>query len=254
MTLQPKSTKYDKDKVRKIAGKAVDFLLPPLCPITGDIVDKIGMISPEFWHELSFINDPYCARCGSPFSFDSGDATCGACLDHPPVYNQGRSALAYNDASRDMILKFKHGDQLHAVKAFTPWLLQSGKSLIDEADIIIPVPLHRMRILKRRYNQADIIARDLMRHYPEKTYIPDALLRVRNTQSQGHKKFEERKKNIRNAFEIHPEKSANIDNKNILIIDDVYTTGATLNECAQTLLDGGASTVNVLTVARVVKE
>lgn len=253
MTIAPPPPN-EKQKIEEFARHAVDFLLPPLCPITGEMVDKVGMIAPEFWHELSFINDPFCKRCGAPFAFDAGDAECGACLDHPPVFTQGRSALAYNDASREMILKFKHGDQLHAVKAFTPWLITAGNNLIEAADIIIPVPLHSRRLLKRRYNQADIIARDLMRHYPHKTYIPDALLRTRHTESQGHKKVNDRKKNIRKAFEVNPNHKRAIEGKTILIIDDVYTTGATLNECAQTLMDDCAGIVNTLTVAKVVKD
>lgn len=254
MNLQSLFTKYDKQNLRKVAGLAVDFILPPLCPITGDFVDKVGMISPAYWGQLSFIHDPFCVRCGAPFSFDAGDAECGACLDHPPVYHRGRSALVYNDASREIILKFKHGDQMHAARAFVPWLLNAGHDLIAQADIIIPVPLHRMRLLKRRYNQADIMARHLMAHCADKTYLTNGLIRTRNTESQGHKKTKDRAQNIRRAFAINPDHSDKIKGKNILILDDVYTTGATVNECAKTVLDHGATQVDILTLAKVVKE
>ena len=177
--------------------------------------------------------------------------TCGECIDNPKIYNSNRSALAYDDSSRDMILRFKHGDQMHAVKAFIPWLKQAGNLLLTNADIIIPVPLHYWRLVKRRYNQADIIGRELAKHYPNITYSSDTLLRVKNTQSQGHKRAKDRKKNVAKAFAVNP--LYNLEGKNIVIVDDVYTTGATLNECAKMLYRAGASEVNCLTLARVVK-
>jgi ComF family protein len=254
MPLQSNNLKYDKEKLARFGNKCVDFILPPLCPVTGEMVDQLGMVDPKFWQQLTFINSPFCDACGTPFAFDAGEAQCGACLDHPPTFCKNRSALAYNDASREMILKFKHGDQLHAVKAFTPWLIAVGHHLIEEADIICPVPLHLKRLVKRRYNQADIIARDIIKHYPHKSYAPNLLVRTRNTESQGHKKATDRQKNIRNAFDLNPKAVKGIEGKNILIIDDVYTTGATLNECSKTLLNNGAQSVNTLTLAKVVKD
>jgi ComF family protein len=237
-----------------MSKKAINFFLPPICPVTGELVEENGMVSPQFWQALSFINAPYCDKCGAPFAFEAGDIQCGLCLDNPPDYHMGRSALVYNDASRDIILKFKHGDQTHAVKAFTPWLVSAGRALLETCDIIMPVPLHPFRLIKRRYNQADLIARELHTLYPTKTYLSDGLKRTRNTVSQGHKKKNERKSNIAKAFAVSPKHANKIKGKTILIIDDVHTTGATLNECAKTLLKGGAAQVNVLTLARVVKD
>lgn len=254
MELQSLNIKYDKQKLSAVVGQAVDFLLPPLCPATGDIVDKIGMVSPQFWQGLSFIHAPYCKRCGLPFAYDMADALCAACLDHPPCYHTARSALNYDDHSRDIILKFKHGDHLHAARAFVPWLITAGNSLITQADIITPVPLHQSRLVKRRFNQADIMARHLMPSYPGKIYIPDLIHRIRATESQGHKKAKDREKNIRKAFAVNPKYRDHIIGKTILVIDDVYTTGATVNECARVLYDGDAAQVDILTLARVVKD
>jgi len=240
--------------MNSMSKKAINFFLPPICPVTGELVDENGMVSPQFWQSLSFINAPYCAKCGAPFAFDEGDMQCGLCLDNPPDYHMGRSALAYNDASRDIILKFKHGDQTHAVKAFTPWLVSAGRALLDTCDIIMPVPLHPLRLIKRRYNQADLIARELHATTQTKTYLPDGLKRIKNTASQGHKKKSERKSNISRAFTVNPKHADTITGKTILIIDDVHTTGATLNECAKTLYNCGAAKVNVLTLARVVRD
>jgi ComF family protein len=237
--------------LQKYGNHLVDFILPPLCPATGEMVDMLGMVDPKFWQSLNFINAPLCQKCGSPFAFEAEDMTCGECLENPPLYHQNRSALAYDDGSRSMILRFKHGDQIHAVKAFIPWLRQVGQELLSDADIMIPVPLHRMRLIKRRYNQADIIGRELVNYYPNITYYPDALLRIKNTMSQGHKKAKDRKKNVFRAFQTNP--IYNYEDKNIVMIDDVYTTGATLNECAKMLYRAGAKEVNCLTLAKVVK-
>lgn len=241
-------TKHTKIMYNKIA----DFLLPPLCPATGENVDTLGMVAPQYWTSLNFINAPYCTRCGTPFEFEASHLSCGHCIDNPPTYNQNRSALTYDDASREIILRFKHGDQTHAVKAFIPWLKQAGYELLESTDIITPVPLHTMRLIKRRYNQSDLIGRELSKHYPDITYIPDALIRVKNTVPQGHKKAKDRKTNVSRAFKMTPKH--NIEGKKILLIDDVYTTGATLNECAKTLYHAGATEVNCLTLARAVKD
>jgi ComF family protein len=112
--------------------------------------------------------------------------------------------------------------------------------------------LHAMRLIKRRYNQSDLIGRELSKHYDKIDYIPDALIRVKNTIPQGHKRAKDRKTNVSRAFKINPKH--NIEGKKILLIDDVYTTGATLNECAKTLYRAGASEVNCLTLARAVKD
>lgn len=253
MTVHRENEKYDKHTMVQIGGRLVDFVLPPLCPATGEMVDRIGMVSPAYWQSLAFIHAPFCNTCGLPFSFDGETMQCGACLDHPPVFRQARAALAYDDASRDLILRFKHGDQTHAVQAFLPWLKQAGLAMIEQADILLPVPLHPLRLIKRRYNQADLIGRALARHYPHLTYLPDGLARSRNTASQGHKKKAERENNLRNAFTIRPVHHRIFTGKTVLVIDDVFTTGATANECAKTLYRAGAKAVDVLTLARVVR-
>ena len=230
-------------------GEAIDFLLPPRCVVSGVPVERQGMISPEIWGELNFVSDPACKRCGLPFEFNMEADICAACLDHPPVFDKARAALRYDDGSRSVVLGFKHGDQLHAVKAFTPWLQKAGAGLIRRADIIAPVPLHYWRLVRRRYNQSALMAKDLARE-SEKTYIPDLLLRTRATPPQGHLKAGERAANVRKAFALGEHK---VKDRNILLIDDVMTSGATANECASVLKKAGANRVDVLTLARVVK-
>lgn len=234
----------------------VDLILPPRCIVSGELVDKQGVLSSEAWKQLSFISDPQCNRCGFPFDFDSGEIKegniCLGCLKSPPVFDKARAALVYDDASRDIILGFKHGDQMQSVPSFMPWLLQAGGKLLEKADYILPVPLHRFRLMRRRFNQSAIIAQFLSKEVRVPVVL-DGLARNRATQTQGHLNSNERQRNVKNAFCVNEAYLDKIKGKNIVLIDDVYTTGATVNECAKELLKSGVGAVNILTLARVVK-
>jgi len=233
--------------------QAVNTILPPRCVVSGEIVDRQGVLSPETWTQLDFIAQPYCKKCGLPFEFDVGeDALCVACLERPPSFDSARAALKYNDASRSLILGFKHGDKTHAVQVFAPWLKRSGAEMLERADILVPVPLHRWRLLRRRYNQAALIAKGLSQ-YCGIAHMPDALGRVRATTSQGHLGRGERAKNVRGAFQVSPSRLADIKGKSVVLVDDVYTSGATVMECTKALKKAGAAEVHVLTLARVVR-
>lgn len=250
-----------KEKIKKIADLALDTILPPRCVVTGEMVDRQGMISPSAWSELDFINNPQCDKCGVPFGFEvagvegidgENGTQCLQCLDYPPPYNTARSALKYNDQSRNMILGFKHADKTHAALAFVPWLKMAGAGMLEEAEAFIPVPLHRWRLLKRRYNQSSMMAHYLSRE----TNIPvlhQGLLRTRPTQTQGHLNFEQRRKNVKRAFVANDKHVDDIKGKTLILIDDVYTTGSTVKECTKALTKAGAKAVHVLTLARVVR-
>lgn len=240
--------------MRQILGTAVDFILPPRCVVSGEIVEEQGMLASQAWASLNFISRPYCDCCGLPFELDMGDAElCASCLSSPPYFDKARAALRYDTASRNLILGFKHGDQIHAVKAFSPWLLRAGESFLSGADYLVPVPLHRWRFLKRRYNQAALIA-DALSKAASVPVLYDALLRNRATPVQGHLKRDERKKNVARAFTLGPDfDRLDLKDRIIVLIDDVFTTGATTNECARVLKKGGAKEVYILTLARVVR-
>lgn len=236
--------------------KLIDVVLPPRCIVTGEIVDRQGMVDAKVWRDLHFIGEPLCSCCGFPFEFQVGGTAdtllCAGCIARKPVYASARAALVYDDASRNMILKFKHADQTHAVYAFLPWLKRAGAAMLEKADYIVPVPLHRFRLWRRRYNQAALIAQVLAKDCGL-PYLPDALQRHKATPSQGHLGYKERQKNVRNAFTVVPRCKTMLENKTIILIDDVYTTGATVKECAKALLKAGAKEVHILAVARVVK-
>jgi ComF family protein len=236
--------------------KLIDLVLPPRCPITGEMVDSQGTVSAQAWKDLSFISSPCCFVCGFPFEFiaqiGDNENVCAACLLNRPEYDKSRSALVYNEYSRDFILGFKHGDQTQSVVAMVPWLYQAGAGLWPEVDVIAPVPLHRWRLLRRRYNQSVLMGRAISKRVGI-SFSPDILIRKRHTVVQGHLNASERHKNVASAFTVHPKRKNNVLGKTIMLIDDVYTTGSTVNECARVLKKAGADKVYVLTLARVVR-
>ncbi|MBX2834351.1 MAG: ComF family protein [Micavibrio sp.] len=238
----------------KTASKMIDTILPSRCIISGEIVDGQGLIASSQWGRLNFICTPHCDTCGFPFDFEvSEGALCAACLDYPPKYDSARSALVYDDVSRQFVIAFKHSDKTHYAPAFIPWLIRAGQELIDESDVIVPVPLHPLRLVRRRYNQAALLAMFLGKE-TGLGVANDAIRRTRATKTQGHLNMVERKKNVRKAFEVNPRRNDAIKGKRVLLLDDVYTTGATVNECTRALKIAGAKEVHVLTLARAVKD
>lgn len=231
----------------------LDAVLPPRCPVTGSLVGMQGTLAPELWSQLTFLHKPHCACCGNPFGMRADETMrCGSCLAEPPLFHRARAALKYDDHAASLILPFKHADKTLLKNVFTPYLLQAGEELFTDADAFIPVPLHRWRLLKRRYNQAALLAQSLSEQTRIKTWL-HALRRSNATESQGHKSKTERAENIRGAFSFNEKYAVPIRNKNVILIDDVLTSGATANECAKMLLKHGAARVDVLTIARVIR-
>ncbi|PIW25910.1 MAG: amidophosphoribosyltransferase [Rhodospirillales bacterium CG15_BIG_FIL_POST_REV_8_21_14_020_66_15] len=238
--------------------RLLDVILPPHCLACGVTVDEPGSLCPGCWDTVTFLGPPACARCGLPFEFDVGEGTlCAACIRRPPVYERARAVFAYDDASRDMILGFKHADRTEAAPAFGRWLARAGAELIGQADLVAPVPLHWTRLWRRRYNQSALLARALVRLARpgdrSLAVIPDLLVRRRRTPSQGGLGAAQRARNVRGAFRVNPRFQARLRGARVLLVDDVFTTGATVEACARVLLRAGAGAVDVLTLARVVR-
>lgn len=236
---------------RTVYRTVLDFIVPPLCPICKKRVLLTHGLCSECFSKIHFICRPYCEICGKPFEFDIPEETrCGACCKKNPIFTKARSAFIYDSFSAKLILPFKHSDHLELAPLLTNLLYRAGADLLADTDLIIGVPLHRFRHIKRKYNQADVLAKRLAEksHIP---YHPTILIRKRATVSQGHMKAADRKRNVAGAFGIKNKHL--IKDKNILLIDDVFTTGATINECSKILLKNGAAKVFVLTLARVVK-
>lgn len=157
--------------------------------------------------------------------------------------------MLYNDHSKNLTLSFKYGDRIHAAKSLAAWMYRAGQEFWGDADILMPVPLHRWRLLKRRYNQAALLAQNIAR-LAQKPVLVDGLERTRPTPTQGHLSRKERLTNIKGAFRVKSCYLPRIENKTIVLVDDVLTTGATVNECSHVLLQAGAKAVNILTIAR----
>jgi ComF family protein len=237
---------------RRLTAAVLDLVLPPRCIGCGARVDMAGLTCARCWSQLTFIAAPLCDRCGSPFDFAiEGALLCAACLAVPPPYDHARAALVYDEGSRGLILSFKHGDRLHAAPAFGAWMARAGADLLAGANLIAPVPLHRWRLLKRRYNQAALIA-DHAGKLSGVVHIPDLLERRRATPSQGSLGPSARARNVAGAFRLKPRHAERVKGARIVLIDDVLTTGATVGACARALRRGGAAKVDVLTLARVV--
>ena len=235
-------------------NSALNILLPPRCIATGEVVDAPGMISPAFWSALTFIEEPLCDCCGIPFSFPAAPGSiCANCMEIEPIFTKARAAVIYDDTSRKVILEYKYGDRLQAVHTFTPWMMRAGKGMIEQSDYILPVPLHMKRLWQRRFNQSALLARELAKRSATPC-LPDGLHRARYTVPQKGLSRKERSANVQNAFTIPQKYQDYFKGKNILLVDDVLTSGATLNECARTLKKAGAHHIFVLTIARVMKE
>lgn len=236
---------------KKVAERALDLVLPPLCLVCDEPVGGTATLCPVCWSKIQFIAPPLCACCGAPFDIPVDDGTlCGACLLQAPAYKSARSAMLYDDASRKLILGFKHGDRTYAATPLAVWMQRAGGESLAQADVLVPVPLHRWRLFKRRYNQAGLLAQGIGA-LAGKTVLPDALVRVRATVSQGHMRRKERQENVRGAFAVTPRGADLIKGKTLMLVDDVLTTGATVEECARALLAAGAVRVDVLTLSRV---
>ena len=191
-----------------------------------------------------------CFSCGLPFDFEVGsDTRCASCIAKPPAFDSARSVLRYDDASRAAILALKRSDRLDLVPAFARWLERAGRDLTPETDLIVPVPLHRRRLWSRRYNQSGLLASELGKLIG-KPVAMQTLQRTRATPSQGDMpSAKARRRNVRGAFRAAPE----LRDKTVLLIDDVLTTGATVDACSRALKRAGAARVFVLTLARVVR-
>ncbi len=230
----------------------LDVLLPPRCLACAQAVDLPGRLCGACWAKVDFIAAPYCHCCGLPFAFDEGAGSlCGACLGSPPAFDHARAVLRYNGVARSLVLGFKLGDRTHGAPAFAAWMGRGGADLIAAADAVTPVPLHRWRLFTRRYNQSGLLASEIAAN-AGLAFEPDLLVRTRNTKSQGRLGRLGRFENVRGAFAVRAARE--VAGRRIILIDDVMTTGATVNACAATLKRAGAASVVVLTLARVVGE
>jgi ComF family protein len=237
---------------RALGRGLADLLLPSMAHDSPEATASPGLTAGA-WSRVTFLEDPVCDGCGAGFEMDGGPfaaSRCAACLARPWAFARARAACVYDEASRGLILKFKHGDHQPFAPLFARWVARAAAPLLDEADAVAPVPLHRFRLLSRRFNQAAEIARPLARE-AGLDYLPDALVRQTHTATQGGKSARGRRLNVKKAFAVSDAGRCRIRGRRILLVDDVLTTGATAEACARALIEAGARAVDLAVVARV---
>jgi ComF family protein len=233
---------------RRLLGAALDAALPPFCATCDTPVDVQGTQCAACFGALHFIAGPCCGRCGLPLQ--RGALLCPACAETPPVYGAARAPLLYDAGARALILPLKYRDRTELARPLAALMARAGRELLREADVLVPVPLHWRRLLKRRYNQAGLLARRLGA-IAGKPVLPDALRRARATTPLGGLSALERRGALVDAFRVTPRGAARVTGRRVLLVDDVLTSGATANACAAALLAAGARQVDVLAAARV---
>src|ERR1700723_2854478 len=233
------------------AKLALDIALPTLCVACREPVDGEGVCA-TCWAKLSFIAPAFCPRLGIPFVYDPGpDLLSMEAIANPPAYTRARAAVRYDDVARTLVHALKYQDRTDLAPAMGRWMARAGRELLEQADVLVPVPLHWRRGWSRRYNQSGALARMIERESGVKL-SSEALRRVRQTQQQIGLSRKERASNVQGAFKAPADRQSLIHGRRVVLIDDVLTSGATVDACARALLRAKAASVDVLVFARVV--
>jgi ComF family protein len=229
----------------------LNVALPPLCPACRTLVHDNGLCA-ECWGKLAFIAPPYCPRLGIPFVYDPGPGILSMqAIADPPAYQRARAAVCYDDVARKLVHAFKYGDRLDLAPTLGRWMARAGQELLSESDALVPVPLHWRRLWTRRFNQSAALAKEIS----AAGNLPVAhavLKRVKATAQQVGLSRTERAANVQGAFRVPPEARGEVAGRRFILIDDVLTSGATLDACARALSRAGAAGVDALVFARVV--
>ena len=231
---------------------ALDLLLPATCAACDSTVSAPGQLCAACFRSLNFVTAPFCLSCSRPFAVQ-GEIVCRDCRAQPPPWREARAALVYDTPSKRLILAFKNADRTEIAATLALHMQRAGAALLARADLLVPVPLHRWRLLARRYNQSALLAAALVKH-SGRPALPDALRRVRVTRSLRGLPAVERASLLMGAIAVRPSRAAAIAGRRILLIDDVLTSGATARACTRALLDAGAASIDVLVASRVADE
>ncbi len=230
----------------------LDAIWPQRSLVSGIVGE--GPVAAADFAALRFLTGAACVRCALPVDIDLGaEAECAACASRPPPWSRARAALAYDEASKPPILALKHASARDGLSVLARWMVHAGGDLLDEADVLLPVPLHYRRLAARGFNQAGWLASAVGRVAGVPVCV-DGLSRVRPTPSQGTMSASARRRNVAGAFKVRASRRTRLNGRRVVLVDDVYTTGATLAACARTLKRSGADHIDVLVLARVVKD
>lgn len=234
-----------------VAATVADIVVPPVCLACQAPLGVHDALCAACWRRVSFIRAPMCDRLGIPMPFDTGGRMIsGAALADPPVWERARAVAAFDGVMRELIHKLKYADRHDARRLFGRWLAEAGRELLADADVLVPVPLHRYRLWQRRFNQAALLCAEISRLTGVPT-DPLVLARVKATQSQVGLSEAERRVNTAGAFAVQERHRSRVAGRKIVLVDDVLTTGATLSACTRVLLRAGAARVDILCLALV---
>lgn len=241
------------ERWRRLGARLVDVALPPQCLACRTRVSEAGGLCASCWSQLQLIEQPVCRRLGTPMAYEEGpDSLSAEAIADPPKFDRCRSVAVFDDIARRLVHGLKYRDELELAAWIGRWMARAGAELLADADLIAPVPLHRRRLWGRRYNQAALLGAELSRAGAV-PMVGDALVRPRATRQQVGLSTRDRARNVRGAFRVTQSGERLVHDRRVLVVDDVFTTGATLNASARALLQAGAASVDALVFARVVR-
>ena len=241
---------------RRAVAAAIDLVLPAHCPACDEIVESDGAFCAACFRRAPFLIDPCCDACATPFASDGMAGTtshCDPCTLHPPAWDRARAAFTYDAFSRRLILPLKYADRTENASVLGAHMARAGAPLLADADLIVPVPLHRARLRTRRYNQSVLLARAILRRMPPERapiLVPDGLVRLRATAPLALRSAGQRRQELAGAIGVRAAAAGRFAGARIVLVDDVLTTGSTATECARVLKQAGAADVSLLVAAR----
>ncbi|MCJ2874944.1 ComF family protein [Rhizobium pusense] len=234
---------------RDVFRSVFRMIYPPTCAGCTRMIGAEGALCPECWRDIVFIERPYCEILGIPFVRDHGENIVSAeAIADPPPFDRLRAAASHQGVARKLVHRLKYQDRTELARLMALWMLRADDGAVSACDCIVPVPLHCYRFLRRRFNQSAELARHLARA-ADKPLLAGTLLRVKSTERQVGLSAIARRDNMRGAFALAPGREADVSGKHVVLVDDVYTTGATVRAASRALRKAGAAEVTVLTFA-----
>lgn len=239
------------EAMKRAAALPAALLFPPVCAGCRRHVSEPGVLCGECWPKVRFIERPFCEVMGTPFTQDFGAGFLSAeAIANAPPFARARSAVVYSGVAREAVQALKFSDRTDLAPWMARWMVRAGGDVLADADVIVPVPLHWTRFLRRRFNQSAELARAVAKQTGVR-FEPTAIKRIKATRQQVGLPANQREDNVRAAFRVPEEAEILVSGRRVLLIDDVFTTGATVSAVTRALKKAGASAVDVLTFARV---
>ncbi len=240
--------------LQQLFAPVIDLVYPPCCPTCGEGIAQHGALCQDCWSELVIPGEPQCASCQRPFGNEQvpEGAICAPCLADPPRHAGIHAATLYTDGARSLVLAFKHGHRI-ALAGLLARLMLARLPVLEGDWLVVPVPLHRRRLWQRGFNQSALLGREIVR-VRRHGLLVDGLLRLRATPPLGELGRRERAKVMKGAIVANPRRAGQIAGAQVLLVDDVMTSGATTNACVDALLKAGAAKVRIACFSRVLDE